>query len=37
MRALNANFAQSARGVFTDRPATLITDFFVNLLDISTE
>jgi catalase-peroxidase len=37
MRALNANFDQSAYGVFTDRPETLTNDFFVNLLDMSTE
>jgi catalase-peroxidase len=37
MRALNANFGQSQHGVFTDRPATLTNDFFVNLLDMSTE
>jgi catalase-peroxidase len=37
MRALNANFGQSAHGVFTDRPETLTNDFFVNLLDMSTE
>jgi catalase-peroxidase len=37
LRALNANFGQSAHGVFTDRPETLTTDFFVNLLDMSTE
>jgi catalase-peroxidase len=37
MRALNANFRQTAHGVFTDRPETLSTDFFVNLLDMSTE
>ena len=37
MRALNANFGQSAEGVFTDRPETLTNDFFVNLLDMSTE
>jgi len=37
MRALNANFAQSQHGVFTDRPETLTNDFFVNLLDMSTE
>jgi catalase-peroxidase len=37
MRALNANFEQSQYGVFTDRPETLSTDFFVNLLDMSTE
>jgi len=37
MRALNANFGQSENGVFTDRPETLTNDFFVNLLDMSTE
>jgi catalase-peroxidase len=37
MRALNANVAQSKHGVFTDRPETLTNDFFVNLLDMSTE
>ncbi len=37
MRALNANHGQSPHGVFTDRPGTLTNDFFVNLLDMSTE
>ena len=37
LRALNANFGSSKEGVFTDRPETLTTDFFVNLLDMSTE
>ncbi len=37
MRALNANHKQSQLGVFTDRPATLSNDFFVNLLDMDTE
>jgi catalase-peroxidase len=37
MRALNANAGQSKHGVFTDRPGTLTTDFFVNLLDVGTE
>jgi catalase-peroxidase len=37
LRALNANFGQSPLGVLTDRPETLTQDFFVNLLDISTE
>jgi catalase-peroxidase len=37
MRALNTNFGQSAHGVFTNRPETLTNDFFVNLLDMSTE
>ena len=37
MRALNANSGQSKHGVLTRRPGTLTNDFFVNLLDISTE
>ncbi|HEX9657044.1 MAG TPA: catalase/peroxidase HPI [Bacteroidota bacterium] len=37
MRVLNANFGQSEHGVFTNRPETLTNDFFVNLLDMSTE
>jgi catalase-peroxidase len=37
MRALNANVAGSAHGVFTQRPETLSNDFFVNLLDMSTQ
>ena len=37
MRVLNANTGQSANGVFTDRPEALSNDFFVNLLDMSTE
>ncbi len=37
MRALNANVAESAHGVFTDRRGTLTNDFFVNLLDMRTE
>ncbi len=37
MRALNANFGGSQHGVFTKRPETLTNDFFVNLLDMSTE
>jgi catalase-peroxidase len=37
MRVLNANFDQSQHGVFTKRPETLTNDFFVNLLDMSTE
>ena len=37
MRALNANYKQSQLGVFTERPETLTNDFFVNLLDMSTE
>jgi catalase-peroxidase len=37
MRALNANFRQAPHGVLTDRPETLTNDFFVSLLDMSTE
>ncbi len=37
MRALNANVGQSELGVFTKRPETLTNDFFLNLLDNSTQ
>jgi catalase-peroxidase len=37
MRVLNANSGQAAHGVFTERPGTLSNDFFVNLLDMSTQ
>ncbi|MGM0393491.1 MAG: catalase/peroxidase HPI [Thermodesulfobacteriota bacterium] len=37
MRVLNANFQQSAHGVFTQKPETLTNDFFVNLIDMGTE
>nr|WP_245312661.1 catalase/peroxidase HPI [Methanohalophilus levihalophilus] len=37
MRVLNTNFGQSQHGVFTKRPETLTNDFFMNLLDMSTE
>ncbi len=37
MRALNANAGHSDVGVFTSRPGTLTTDFFVNLLDLGIE
>ena len=37
LRALGANAGGTRHGVFTDRPGTLTNDFFVNLLDISTE
>jgi catalase-peroxidase len=37
MRALNANAGQATHGVFTDRAGTLSNDFFVNLLDMSTQ
>ncbi len=36
MRVLNANFGKIQHGVFTKRPEALTTDFFVNLLDMST-
>jgi catalase-peroxidase len=36
LRVLNANFRGSDFGVFTKRPEVLTTDFFVNLLDLST-
>ncbi len=37
MRALNANAGEAQHGVFTKRPGTLTNDFFVNLLDMSTQ
>lgn len=37
MRVLNANLGGSSNGVFTARPGTLSNDFFVNLLDLSTQ
>ncbi len=37
MRVLGANHNQTKYGVFTDRPGALTNDFFVNLLDASTE
>ncbi|MEJ5366004.1 MAG: catalase/peroxidase HPI [Desulfosoma sp.] len=37
LRVLNANFKQSPHGVLTKRPEMLTNDFFVNLLDMSTE
>jgi catalase-peroxidase len=37
LRALNANTGQAAHGVLTSRPGTLTNDFFVNLLDMSTQ
>jgi catalase-peroxidase len=36
LRALDANTNGAKHGVFTDRPGTLSTDYFVNLLDMST-
>jgi catalase-peroxidase len=37
MRTMNANAGQSKNGVLTSKPGTLRNDFFVNLLDMSTE
>jgi len=37
LRVLDANYKGSKHGVFTDKPGTLSTDFFVNILDMSTE
>jgi catalase-peroxidase len=37
LRVLGANYKQSRDGVFTTQPGTLTNDFFVNLLDMSTE
>ena len=37
LRVFNANFRQSKHGVLTSKPETLTNDFFVNLLDMSTE
>ncbi|NIC07439.1 catalase/peroxidase HPI [Billgrantia bachuensis] len=36
MRVLEANYANSRHGVFTDRPGKLTNDFFVNLVDMGT-
>jgi catalase-peroxidase len=37
LRVLGANVGQSKHGVFTKRPGQLTNDFFVNLLDMSTQ
>jgi catalase-peroxidase len=37
LRVLGANAGQSKHGVFTKQPETLTNDFFVNLLDMSTQ
>jgi catalase-peroxidase len=37
LRVLDANTGGADFGVFTDKPGTLSTDFFVNLLDMSTQ
>jgi catalase-peroxidase len=36
LRVLGANHGQSKHGVFTKRPETLTTDYFVNLLTMGT-
>ena len=37
LRVLNTNVCESGFGIFTDRPETLTTDFFVNLLNMNIE
>src|SRR5437762_1679315 len=37
LRVLGANVGGSKHGVFTNKPGTLTNDFFVNLLDMSTQ
>lgn len=37
LRAININYDGSNNGILTDRPGQLTNDFFVNLLDMSTE
>jgi catalase-peroxidase len=37
LRVLGANAGNARHGVFTKKPGTLTNDFFVNLLDMSTE
>ncbi|TGD72765.1 catalase/peroxidase HPI [Mangrovimicrobium sediminis] len=37
MRVLGANVGGNSAGVFTDEPGKLTTDFFVNLVDMSTK
>ena len=37
LRVLGANAGDSKHGVFTKQPGTLTNDFFVNLLDMSTQ
>ena len=37
LRVLGANAGGSKHGVFTKKPGTLTNDFFVNLLDMSTQ
>jgi catalase-peroxidase len=37
LRVLDANSNRSKQGVFTNRPGVLTNDFFVNLIDLSTQ
>lgn len=37
LRVLDANYKDSKHGVFTDTPGVLSNDFFINILDMSTE
>jgi catalase-peroxidase len=37
LRVLGADVGKSKHGVFTEKPETLTNDFFINLLDMSTE
>jgi len=37
LRVLGANYDNSKHGAFTDKPGTLSNDYFVNLLDMSTQ
>ena len=37
LRVLDANYENSPHGVFTEEPEKLTNDFFVNLIDMSTE
>ena len=37
LRAININYNGATHGIFTDRPGQLTNDFFVNLLDMSTQ
>ena len=37
MRVLNTNVGRAPHGVFTNNPETLSNDFFINLLDMSTQ
>jgi catalase-peroxidase len=37
LRVLNTNYDQSKHGVFTNRPEVLTNDFFVNLIDFTTQ